>query len=111
MGYPFIMGYNNLSSRNFETIKQHYKEAFGYLRSMKENYGKEISLNLLYNWTGDNGNLYMPEELRGQINSYIQEKCQQFGFKCVSMENVHDQSKGLHIGFQNQEAFLNQLTS
>ena len=107
----FIMGYNNLSSRNLETIKQHYNEAFGYLKSLKDNYGKDISINLLYNWTKSNGELYMSEELRGQINSYIQEKCQQFGFRCVSMENAHDQSKGLHTGFQNQEAFLRQLTS
>mgnify|MGYP005653715361 CR=1 FL=1 len=42
---------------------------------------------------------------------FIKEKCTQFGFKCVSMDNAHDQSKGLHGGFKSQQAFLKQLTS
>lgn len=112
----FIMGFNNLQSRNLETIKAYYKEIFPLLLALKDGYNKEISLNGIFNWTvttGGNSTLFMNENLRKQINTFIQQNCQQLGFTYVSMDDYHDQNQGLHAGFTlaQKRQFLGRLTS
>ena len=106
----FIMGFNNLSSKSFATIRQIYLETFSILKSLQQDYGKDIAINGLFNWTQDGKN-YMNPTLLQKLNDFIKESCNTFGFKFVSMEQHHDPSKGLHEGFLNKEDFINKLSS
>lgn len=106
----FIFGYNNLGSKNYSTICEMYRQTFAILKSLQRDYGKEIAINGLFNWTSA-GKLYMPEKLRIKLNQFIKENCSKFGFKFVSMDKHHDPTKGLHEGFLEKTVFLEKLSS
>ena len=109
----FIMGFNDLKSdtnfRSIAAVKETYDQIFSVLVNIKRRYGKEISLNGIFQWK--EGAQSVPSvEFVDTINKYIKGKCDYFGFRYVDMKTYTNSAKPLHQQVNNPENFINEMT-